>query len=199
VTISKDAFETHVLEILGPLHGVARRLTKNEADAEDLVAEAITRAWRARASLTEAAAFRAWLFRILTNTFISERRKTLARPREELLLDESSEAESGFSIFERLHQPFLLWFANPEQEFLDKLLREDLERALAALPAHYRVVVVLADVEGLKYGEIAEALDLPIGTVRSRLARARSALQRTLWDVAIDHGLQPSRTASTHG
>jgi RNA polymerase sigma-70 factor (ECF subfamily) len=163
------------------------------------VAEAITRAWRARASLTEAAAFRAWLFRILTNTFISERRKTLARPREELLLDESSEAESGFSIFERLHQPFLLWFANPEQEFLDKLLREDLERALAALPAHYRVVVVLADVEGLKYGEIAEALDLPIGTVRSRLARARSALQRTLWDVAIDHGLQPSRTASTHG
>jgi RNA polymerase sigma-70 factor (ECF subfamily) len=116
-----------------------------------------------------------------------------------LLLDESSEAESGFSIFERLHQPFLLWFANPEQEFLDKLLREDLERALAALPAHYRVVVVLADVEGLKYGEIAEALDLPIGTVRSRLARARSALQRTLWDVAIDHGLQPSRTASTHG
>jgi RNA polymerase sigma-70 factor (ECF subfamily) len=199
VTISKDAFETHVLEILGPLHGVARRLTKNEADAEDLVAEAITRAWRARASLTEAAAFRAWLFRILTNTFISERRKTLARPREELLLDESSEAESGFSIFERLHQPFLLWFANPEQEFLDKLLREDLERALAALPAHYRVVVVLADVEGLKYGEIAEALDLPIGTVRSRLARARSALQRSLWDVAIDHGLQPSRTASTRG
>jgi RNA polymerase sigma-70 factor (ECF subfamily) len=199
VTISKDAFETHILEILGPLHGVARRLTKNEADAEDLVAEAITRAWRARASLTEAAAFRAWLFRILTNTFISERRKTLARPREELLLDESSEAESGFSIFERLHQPFLLWFANPEQEFLDKLLREDLERALAALPAHYRVVVVLADVEGLKYGEIAEALDLPIGTVRSRLARARSALQRSLWDVAIDHGLQPSRTASTRG
>jgi RNA polymerase sigma-70 factor (ECF subfamily) len=199
VTISKDAFETHVLEILGPLHGVARRLTKNEADAEDLVAEAITRAWRARASLTEAAAFRAWLFRILTNTFISERRKTLARPREELLLDESSEAEGGFSIFERLHQPFLLWFANPEQEFLDKLLREDLDRALAALPEHYRVVVVLADVEGLKYGEIAEALGVPVGTVRSRLARARSALQRTLWDVALEHGLQPSRAASTHG
>ena len=101
--------------------------------------------------------------------------------------------------FQRLHQPFLLWFANPEQEFLDKLLREDLERALAALPEHYRVVVVLADVEGLKYGEIAEALDVPVGTVRSRLARARSALQRTLWNVACDHGLQASRTASTHG
>jgi RNA polymerase sigma-70 factor (ECF subfamily) len=199
VTISKDAFESHVLAILGPLHGVARRLTKNEADAEDLVAESVTRAWQARASLADTRAFRAWMFRILTNTFISERRKMLARPREEQLVDESSEREDAFSLFERLHQPFLLWFANPEQEFLDKLLREDLDRALAALPEHYRVVVVLADVEGLKYGEIAEALDLPIGTVRSRLARARSALQRTLWSVARDHGLHTAPAAGTHG
>jgi len=199
VTIAKDAFETHVLAILGPLHGVARRLTKNEADAEDLVAESVTRAWQARASLADTRAFRAWMFRILTNTFISERRKMLARPREEQLVDESSDREDGFSLFERLHQPFLLWFANPEQEFLDKLLREDLDRALAALPEHYRVVVVLADVEGLKYGEIAEALDLPIGTVRSRLARARSALQRTLWSVARDHGLHTAPAAGTHG
>jgi len=199
VTISKEAFETQVLAILGPLHGVARRLTKNEADAEDLVAESITRAWQARASLADAGAFRAWLFRILSNTFISERRKTLARPREELLVEESGDEEGAFSIFERLHQPFLLWFANPEQEFLDKLLREDLDRALAALPEHYRVVVVLADVEGLTYGEIAEALDVPVGTVRSRLARGRNALQRTLWTVARDHGLQMPRAAGTRG
>jgi RNA polymerase sigma-70 factor (ECF subfamily) len=76
-------------------------------------------------------------------------------------------------------------------------LREDLDRALAALPEHYRVVVVLADVEGLKYSEIAEALDVPVGTVRSRLARARSALQRALWDVARDHGLHRSREGTT--
>src|SRR5262245_25596719 len=137
------------------------------------------------------------MFKILNNTFISERRKMLARPREELLMDESAEQEGAFSIFERLHQPFLLWFANPEHEFLDKLLREDLDRALAALPEHYRVVVVLADVEGLKYSEIAEALDVPVGTVRSRLARARSALQRALWDVARDHGLQAPRAGGT--
>jgi RNA polymerase sigma-70 factor (ECF subfamily) len=199
VTISKDDFESQVLAILGPLHGVARRLTKNEADAEDLVAEAITRAWRARASLADPGAFRAWMFRILNNTFISDRRKTLARPREELLVDERDDHEDPFSIFERLHQPFLLWFSNPEREFLDKLLREDLDRALAALPEHHRVVVVLADVEGLKYGEIAEALGVPVGTVRSRLARARCALQRTLWDVARDHGLHASRAAGTHG
>jgi RNA polymerase sigma factor (sigma-70 family) len=143
VTISKEAFATQVLAILGPLHGVARRLTKNEADAEDLVAESITRAWRARASLADAGAFRAWMFRILSNTFISERRQTLARPREELLVDESGDDEGAFSIFERLHQPFLMWFANPDQEFLDKLLREDLDRALAAfaraLPRRGRV------------------------------------------------------------
>ena len=196
MAISKDTFETQVLAILGPLHGVARRLTKNDADAEDLVAESITRAWRARESLSDEGAFRAWMFRILNNTFVSERRKALARPREELLVEDSAEEERTFSIFERLHQPFLLWFGNPEQEFLNKLLREDLDRALAALPEHYRVVVVLADVEGFKYGEIAETLDVPVGTVRSRLARARAALQQTLWEVAQEHGLQTSRTAS---
>jgi RNA polymerase sigma-70 factor, ECF subfamily len=163
------------------------------------VSEAQNVALMARASLADAGAFRAWMFRILSNTFISERRKTLARPREELLVDQSGDEEGAFSIFERLHQPFLLWFANPEQEFLDKLLREDLDRALAALPEHYRVVVMLADVEGLTYGEIAEALDVPVGTVRSRLARARTALQRTLWTVARDHGFQMSRAAGTRG
>jgi RNA polymerase sigma-70 factor (ECF subfamily) len=192
--MSKDAFEAQVLAILGPLHGVARRLTRNDADAEDLVAEAITRAWRARESLSDDGAFRAWIFRILNNTFVSERRKALSRPREVLLVDEFAEEERAFSIFESVHQPFLLWFGNPEQEFLDKLLHEDLDRALAALPEHHRVVVLLADVEGFKYSEIAEALDVPVGTVRSRLARARCALQRTLWAVARDHGLQASGT-----
>jgi RNA polymerase sigma-70 factor (ECF subfamily) len=187
-----DRAEKIWLLTLGGLIG-ARRLTKNDADAEDLVAESITRAWRARESLSDEGAFRAWMFRILNNTFVSERRKALARPREELLVDECGEEERAFSIFERVHQPFLLWFGNPEQEFLNKLLREDLDRALAALPEHYRVVVLLADVEGFKYWEIAEALDMPIGTVRSRLARARAALQQTLWEVAREHGLQTSR------
>jgi RNA polymerase sigma-70 factor, ECF subfamily len=190
VSTSKDSFEARVLAILGPLHGVARRLTKNDADAEDLVAESISRAWRARDSLADGDAFRPWMFRILNNTFVSECRKASVRPREELLDDQGGEGDGRFSIFERLHRPVLLWFATPEQEFVDSLLREDLDRALAALPEHQRIVVVLADVEGLKYGEIAETLDVPVGTVRSRLARARSALQRTLWNVAQEHGLR---------
>jgi RNA polymerase sigma-70 factor (ECF subfamily) len=93
-----------------------------------------------------------------------------------------------------MHQPFLLWFSNPERDFLDKLLREDLERALAALPEHHRVIVVLSDLEECSYAEIAEALCIPIGTVRSRLARARGALQKALWERAGEYGLHKERT-----
>lgn len=200
MAVSRKAFETQVLELLGSLHGVARRLTCNEADAEDLVAETVARAWRARESLVDDAAFRSWIFRILNNTFISDRRSAGARPRlEPLDCDELDEDDAGFSIFEQVHQPFLLWFSTPEQEFLDKLLREDLDRALATLPDCYRVVVVMSDLEEFSYAEIAEALDVPVGTVRSRLARARGALQKILWQQAWDRGLKsapsPDRAA----
>jgi RNA polymerase sigma-70 factor (ECF subfamily) len=189
MSISKEAFETQVMQIVGRLHGVAMRLTRNETEAEDLVAEAIARAWRARDSLAVPAAFQGWMFRILNNTFISDRRRASVRGQIEPLADADAEAEQRFSLFEQLHQPFLLWFGNPEQEFLDKLLRDDIDRALTALPEHYRVVVVMADMEDLKYAEIAEALQIPIGTVRSRLARARAALQEKLWTLARDRGM----------
>jgi RNA polymerase sigma-70 factor, ECF subfamily len=104
-------------------------------------------------------------------------------------LEAREEQEEPFSLFERLHQPFLLWWGSPEQEFLDKLLREDLECAVDALPEVYRVVVVLADLQGFSYQEIADALGLRIGTVRSRLARGRSLLQKALWEHAVDAGL----------
>jgi RNA polymerase sigma-70 factor (ECF subfamily) len=188
---AKRAFQDQVLALLGSMHGVARRLTGNEAEAEDIVAETVARAWRSRDTLQDAAAFRAWIFRILHNTFISERRRPACRLEVSMqdAGDEREDDEAQFSIFEQMHQPFLLWFSNPEQEFLDKVLRQDLECALAALPEHYRVVVVLADLEEFNYAEIAQALDIPIGTVRSRLARARSALQKSLWTVARDWGI----------
>ncbi len=192
MAVSREFFEKQLLELLGPLQGVARRLTGNDAEAEDLVADTVVRALRALDTLECEAACRAWMFRILNNTFISDRRRAQARPRTESL---DVEAEDGgetleFSLFEQMHQPFLLWFGNPEQEFLDKLLREDLERALAALPEHHRVIVVLSDLEEFSYGEIAETLGVPVGTVRSRLARARSALQKALWDQAGAYGLK---------
>jgi RNA polymerase sigma-70 factor (ECF subfamily) len=171
---------------------VAARLTRNDADAEDLVADTIARAWRARESLMAPSAFPAWIFRILNNTFVSDRRRASVRGQTEPIEDAEHDDSQRFSIFERLHQPFLLWFANPEQEFLDKLLRDDVDRALAALPEHYRVVVIMADMEDLKYAEIAETLKIPIGTVRSRLARARAALQERLWTLAQEHGIEVS-------
>ena len=189
MSIDKEDFETQVMAILGRLQGVALRLTRNDADAEDLVADAIARAWRAREALTTPAAFPAWMFRILNNTFISDRRRASTRAHVAELADADTDAAQPFSIFERLHQPFLLWFSNPEQEFLDRLLRDDVDRALASLPEHYRVVVILADMEDLRYAEIAETLQIPIGTVRSRLARARAALQEALWTLAQERGI----------
>jgi RNA polymerase sigma-70 factor (ECF subfamily) len=191
MAVSRKTFEKQVLALLGPLQGVARRLTRNEADAEDLVAETVARAWRALDSLQSEAAFRAWIFRILNNTFLSDLRRPGRRAQAESLdCEEVAEDEAGFSLFEQMHQPFLLWFSTPESEFLDKVLREDLERALAALPDHYRVVVVLSDLEEFSYGEIAETLDISIGTVRSRLARARGVLQKNLWQQAQERGIK---------
>lgn len=190
MSVSREFFETQVLGLLGALEGAARRLTRNDADAEDLVAETVSRAWRALDTLECEAAFRAWMFRILNNTFVSDLRRAGARPQTESFDAAGGEAEEQeFSLFEQMHQPFLLWFSNPEQEFLDKLLREDLERALARLPEHYRMVVMLSDVEEFSYAEIAKALAIPVGTVRSRLARARGALQKMLWQQAGERGL----------
>ncbi len=178
-------FEGAVLGALPDLVSTARRLTKNPADAEDLVAEAIAKAWLSLGSLKERDRFRGWIFRILTNRFLSERRARLSRPEEEPLPN-----EEAFSLFEQLHQPFLLWWSNPEKEFLDKLLREDLIRAIDSVPETFRVVVVFADVHGFSYQEIAETLGVPVGTVRSRLARGRALLQKALWEHARDAGFR---------
>jgi RNA polymerase sigma-70 factor (ECF subfamily) len=180
----RDWFEHAVLAVLPELVGTARRLARNREEAEDLAAEAITKAWLHRASLRERQRFAGWILRILTNLFISRRRD--AARHEETGLDEETE----FSLFERLHQPFLLWWGTAEQDFLNRLLREDLIRAIEALPDHYRIVVVMADVQGLSYGEIACALEIPVGTVRSRLARGRALLQKALWEHACDAGLR---------
>lgn len=186
-------FESEVVTILDRLYGAALRLAKNPADAEDLVADAIAKAWDARDSLEDAARFEGWIFRILTNTFMGQCRK-----RGTVSFDDPSVDGEEFSLFERLHQPFLLWWSNPEQEFLLKVLREDLARALDALPEVFRVVVVLSDLEGLSYREIAEMLEIPIGTVRSRLARGRSLLQQAVWQHS-DAGVAETAKHATGG
>jgi RNA polymerase sigma-70 factor (ECF subfamily) len=194
VTMDREWFESRVIGLLDELLGAALRLAKNRHDAEDLVAEAVTKAWASRRSLRDAERFRPWIFRILTNVFLSECRRRSARPTADAAVDDTGETGASFSLFEELHQPFLLWWSNPEKEFLNKLLREDLERAVDALPETFRTVVVLAELEGLAYGEIAGILGVPVGTVRSRLARARGQLQKVLWVHAQEAGLtKPAR------
>jgi RNA polymerase sigma-70 factor (ECF subfamily) len=191
-TVTPDALDAWFTSALDPLlpelYATARRLTRNATDAEDLTADAVARAWSARASLLDRDAFRPWIYRILSNTFTSWYRSAQARPAEESLASDD-DAEHDFSLFERLHQPFLLWWGTPEKAFLNKLLREDLERAIESLPEHFRLVVVLADVQEFTYQAVADALQIPLGTVRSRLARGRALLQRALWQHGIDAGL----------
>jgi RNA polymerase sigma-70 factor, ECF subfamily len=171
-------------ELLPQLYGTALRLSRNETEAEDLVADALARGWQALRTLEDRTSVRAWLFRILNNLWISRCRCAEARAVHESL------AGDDFSLFERLHQPMLLWGGNPELDFLNRLLREDLSRAIAALPDPYRTVLVLVDVQGLRYREVAELLEIAEGTVRSRLARARSRLQKSLWQHGVEAGLR---------
>jgi RNA polymerase sigma-70 factor, ECF subfamily len=179
-------FEHEVLGALRDLLGTARQLRRNRADAEDLVAEAVARAWIKLDTLEDRGRFRGWIFRILTNLYRADCRSRAVRGDQESL----EEGEENFSLFERLHQPFLLWWGNPEQEFLDRLLHEDLETAIEALPEEFRLAVVLADVQGFSYQEISDLVGVPIGTVRSRLSRGRSLLQKALWLHANDAGLR---------
>lgn len=191
----RNFFEGRVRAEMDSLYGTALRLTRNAGEAEDLVAETVVRAWSALLSLEDRARFRPWLFRILTNTFVDSYRKKRDAPATEPWDDSGSCDDDGsFSLFERLHQPFLLWWGNPEQEYVNKLLREDIARAVDALPPAFRLAVILVDVEGFAYQEAAEALGVPVNTVRSRLKRGRACLQKALWKHAGDIGAVRSAT-----
>ncbi len=188
-------FGERVETLLPQLYGAAVRLCRNPTKAEDLVAETVTQAWSALPSLNDRSCFRAWVFRILNNTFVSHCRSAEEKVEHESL---DTTGPEPFSLFERLHQPILMWWGNPELDFLNRLLAEDIERAIDALPPAFREVVVMVDVQGLKYAEVADTLGVPIGTVRSRLSRGRSLLQKALWDHAHEAGLtdepSPERT-----
>jgi len=191
-------FRAEIERLMDCLYGNALRLTRNPADAEDLVSETVVKAWARIDQLEDRQSFRKWILRILSNTFIGNcRRKRYdcewLDDLGEFACDEEGE---GFSLFEKMHQPFLLWWSNPEQEFINKLLREDIERALDGLPAVFRTVVVLVEIQGYSYAEVAEMLGVPVGTVRSRLSRARSMLQRALWKQAEEVGLHGAGRAA---
>jgi RNA polymerase sigma-70 factor (ECF subfamily) len=169
----KDRFEDEVLQFLNGLYGYALHLTRNPEDACDLVQETYARAFRAWKQYTLGTNAKAWLFAILRNTFLNQRRSAKRRPTE-VPCDWVDELP-------REDVPELLRFGpDPYDKFLNDLLRENIEEGLALLPETFRSAVVLCDVEGFSYKEIAEILDVPIGTVRSRIHRGRARLRELL-------------------
>ena len=178
-------FERDALPLAPQLYAAAVRMTRNPANAEDLVQETFLKAYRAYGTFEEGTNLKAWLYRILTNTFINNYRRDTRRPQETDL----GELEDLY-LFRRLARETSPTSSNSaEEQLLEGLVEDDIKQAVESLPETFRMVVLLADLEGFSYKEIAEILDIPIGTVMSRLHRGRKALQVALWDFATKRGL----------
>ena len=179
-------FERDAMPFLDQLYGAAMRMTRNPADAEDLVQETYLKAYAAFSSFTEGTNLKAWLYRILTNTYINIYRKKQRQPyqtgTDDLTDGQLHEAESHTST----------GLKSAEAVALDRLADTDVVEALAKMPEDFRIAVYLADVEGFSYKEIAEIMDTPVGTVMSRLHRGRKLLRSLLEDYAIERGLIPA-------
>ena len=184
-------FEKDAMEFAPQLYSAALRMTRNAADAEDVVQEAFLKAYRAYHTFQAGTNLKAWLYRILTNTYINRYRKEARRPNEVdfdevedlYLYKRLGSAESGRAS------------RSAEDEALEQFVDADVKASLEELPDHFRMPVLLADVEGFSYKEIAEILDVPIGTVMSRLHRGRKALQKALWAFAEERGLTGEQVA----
>ena len=179
-----EDFEAGVLAQLDSLYRTALRLTRNQQEAEDLVQETMLKAFRFANTYQRGTNLRAWLFRILNTSAINRYRKQATHPATTPL----PEGEE-FYLYNRIRDiNGQELSAGAEEEVLSQYLDEDVYNALNALPLNFRMPVILADIEGLSYKEIAQALNIPIGTVMSRISRARRHLQRSLWNYARNQG-----------
>ena len=181
-------FAQQAMQYARQLYSAALRMTRNQADAEDLVQETYLRGYRGFANFTEGTNLRAWLFRILTNTYINTYRARQRRPVESDLAD-----VENLYLYRRLGSlDAVLANRSAEDELMDLLTDDEVKQALEDLPENFRLPVLLADVEGFSYKEIAEMLEIPIGTVMSRLHRGRKAMQKALFEFAHARGLAAS-------
>ncbi len=183
----KATFADQAMPFMSALYAAALRMTRNPSDAEDLVQETYLRAFRGFEGFREGTNLKAWLYKILTNTFINQYRAKRRRP-EQVDLDDVEE----FYLFKRLGGAEAVEAARTaETEVLDAMPDAEVKDALESIPDAFRIAVILADIEGFSYKEIAEITDVPIGTVMSRIHRGRKQLQKRLWDFAQERNLAP--------
>ncbi|HET6315665.1 MAG TPA: sigma-70 family RNA polymerase sigma factor [Chloroflexota bacterium] len=190
---TRDRFEQEALQHLDALYRTALRMTRNPSDAEDLVQDALVRAYRFYDRFEQGTNFRAWLFKILTNTYINSYRRKQGRPQESSLEDTEE-----FFLYNQLSSDGDR-VTDVEDTVLDHLGADAIQRAIDQLPPQFRTTVQLADVEGLSYAEIAEATGVAKGTVMSRLFRGRRLLQRALWEQAQAAGFTSGSKVHQNG
>lgn len=187
----QDFFEREVMQHLDALYRTALRMTHNPQDAEDLVQETSLRAYRFLDKFQPGTNLRAWLFKILTNTYINRYRKASSAPRVDSL-DDTEE----FALYNHLDTEAASRGGSVEAQVLDRFAEQDIKQAIEALPPQYRMTVLLADVEGFSYNDIAEITNVKKGTVMSRLFRGRRLLQKALIDQARAAGFAGGARAS---
>ena len=176
-------FEQTPMTYLNELYGTALRLTRNERDAEDLVQDTYLKAYKAFHQFKPGTNCRAWMFRILTNTFINGYRR---RRKERDILQRQ---ENGSLQHSLVHKESVERFSNPERAVIHMGLSDEIQRALDEVPYDFRMAVILADLQDFSYQEIAEIMETPIGTVMSRLFRGRRLLRAALWDYGVRQGI----------
>ena len=186
-------FPEQAMQYAPQLYSAAMRLTRNSADAEDLVQDTYLRAWRSYETFQQGTNLRAWLYRILTNNFINKYRAKQRRP-DETGMDNIED----LYLYKRLSTlDSALGNRSAEDTMFEMFTDDEVKRALEDLPENFRIPVLLADVEGFAYKEIAEMLDVPVGTVMSRLHRGRKGMHKLLYDFASERGLVSTAAVSS--
>jgi RNA polymerase sigma-70 factor (ECF subfamily) len=179
-------FADAAMPLMDQLYSAAYRMTRNAADAEDLVQETYLKAYRAYERFEEGTNLKAWMYRILTNSYINRYRAKQRRPSESDLED-----VEDMYLYRRLGGEQSSIGDSAEEAFLSSVTDQQVKDAIEAIPENFRIAVLLADVEGFAYKEIAEILEIPIGTVMSRIHRGRKALEKQLHDYAETRNLLP--------